>query len=72
MARVIDLLWLIVLAVSIWGNISTAIPQIVTLLAMSLTLFAFYLHMICNGRVYRYMTLNNNERKGNESEEREN
>ena len=71
-ARVIDPLWLIVLAVSIWGNISAAIPQVVTLLAMSLTLFTFYLHMICNGRVYRYMTLNNNERKDKESEEREN
>lgn len=69
-ARVIDPIWIFTLILSIWGNVVPEVPRLITLSAMSLTLFTFYLHMIVNGRVYRYMTLNN-ERKDKESEKRE-
>ena len=69
-ARVIDPVWFITLMISIWGNVVPEAPRLITLPAMSLTLFTFYLHMIGNGRVYRYMTLHN-ERKEKESEKRE-
>lgn len=61
--------WLVALLVSILGNLWDKIPKILTLIAMSITLFMFYLHMIVNGRVYRYMI--SNERKERKREEGE-
>ena len=59
--------WLVALLVSILGNLWVKVPNTLTLIAMSITLFMFYLHMIVNGRVYRYMI--SNERKERKREE---
>lgn len=69
-ARAVDPLWAASLAASILGNVLEGIPDAVTLAAMSLALATFYLHLICNGRVYRYMT--QKERTEENSEETEN
>lgn len=61
--------WLVALLVSILGNLWVKVPNTLTLIAMSITLFMFYLHMIVNGRVYRYMI--SNERKERKREEGE-
>lgn len=61
--------WLVALQVSILGNLWVKVPNTLTLIAMSITLFMFYLHMIVNGRVYRYMI--SNERKERKREEGE-
>ena len=60
---------LVALLVSILGNLWVKVPNTLTLIAMSITLFMFYLHMIVNGRVYRYMI--SNERKERKREEGE-
>ena len=40
------------------------------LVVLAVMIFTFYLHMMVNGRVYRYMTLS--ERKEKKSENKEN
>ena len=68
-ARRVDPIWIVALLISILGNLWDEIPNTLTLIAMSITLFMFYLHMIVNGRVYRYMI--SNERKERKREEGE-
>ena len=67
--RRIDSIWIAALLISILGNLWVKVPNTLTLIAMSITLFMFYLHMIVNGRVYRYMI--SNERKERKREEGE-
>lgn len=68
-AKMTDPIWIAALAISVLGNVWDKFPHMMTLSAMSLALFMFYLHMIVNGRVYRYMI--SNERKERRSEEGE-
>ena len=68
-ARRIDSIWIAALVVSILGTLWVKVPNTLTLIAMSITLFMFYLHMIVNGGVYRYMI--SNERKERKREEGE-
>lgn len=65
----IDSIWIVALLISILGNLWVKVPNTLTLIAMSITLFMFYLHMIVNDRVYRYMI--SNERKERKREEGE-
>ena len=53
-ARIMDPILLVSFALTIVGNLTGSIPEGVLLVVMAIMLFTFYLHMIVNGRIYRY------------------
>lgn len=67
-ARIMDPILLVSFALTIVGNLTGSIPEGVLLAVMAIMLFTFYLHMIVNGRVYRYMTMSERKEKKSEKE----
>lgn len=71
-AKIIDGILLVSLVLTIAGNLLENIPEGILLAVMAIMQFTFYLHMIVNGRVYRYMTLSERKEKKSEGEKEEN
>ena len=67
-ARIMDPILLVSFALTIVGNLTRSIPEGVLLAVMAIMLFTFYLYMIVNGRVYRYMTMSERKEKKSEKE----
>lgn len=67
-AWVMDPILLLSLVITIAGNRMGNIPDGILLVVMAIMLFTFYLHMIVNGRVYRYMTMSERKEKKSEKE----
>ena len=62
-ARIMDPILLVSFALTIVGNLTGSIPEGVLLVVMAIMLFTFYLHMIVNGRIYRYMIMSERKEK---------
>lgn len=69
-ARIVDPILLLATVITIVSNLTGNIPEGLLLVVLAVMVFTFYLHMMVNGRVYRYMTLS--ERKEKKSENKEN
>ena len=63
-----DPILLVSFALTIVGNLTGSIPEGVLLVVMAIMLFTFYLHMIVNGRIYRYMIMSERKEKKSEKE----
>lgn len=69
-ARIVDPILLLATVITIVSNLTGNILEGLLLVVLAVMVFTFYLHMMVNGRVYRYMTLS--ERKEKKSENKEN
>lgn len=67
-AKIMDPVLLLSLAITITGILTGKMPDGLLLVVIAIVLFTFYLHMIVNGRVYRYMTLSERKEKKGEKE----
>ena len=50
------------------SNLTGNIPEGLLLVVLAVMVFTFYLHMMVNGRVYRYMTMSERKEKKSEKE----